>query len=256
MGYLNDYPLLLIFVVSLIVMLGASEIGRWRGVRARGKGEENVSTLEGALFGLLGLMIGFTFAMALTRFEARRDAVLNEANAIGRTAFRLRLLPAPYSTEALNSLQKYAQLRVTIAQHTPTLKELNEDIARSNEFQEQLWQQAMEGAPKANPWVPPLVFDTLNGLFDSQRKRLALLANQVPNEVLLMLYGIAAVAIAFAGYAQGLRTRPSRLMVYLMGVVVCVVIILIDDIETQNTGFISVSQQPLIDAAAGIAGTR
>lgn len=256
MGYLNDYPLLLIFVVSLIVVLGASEIGLWRGVRVRGKDEENVSTLEGALFGLLGLMIGFTFAMALTRFEARRDAVLNEANAIDRAAFRVRLLPAPYSTEASNSLQEYAKLRVTVAQHTPSLKELNEDIARSNELQEQLWQQAMEGAPKASPSVPPLVFDALNGLFDSQRKRLALLANQVPGEVLLVLYGIAAVAIAFAGYAQGLRTRPSRLRVYLMGVVVCAVITLIEDIETQDTGFISVSQQPLIDAAARTAGTR
>jgi hypothetical protein len=51
------------------------------------QGGDNVSTLE-AVLGLLALMIGFTFAMALSRFEARRDAVLNEANAIGTTALR------------------------------------------------------------------------------------------------------------------------------------------------------------------------
>jgi hypothetical protein len=72
MGYLDEFPLLLIFVTSLIIILLASEIGRRLGVRARGRGEERVATLEGAMFGLLALMLGFTFAMALSRFEERR----------------------------------------------------------------------------------------------------------------------------------------------------------------------------------------
>ena len=59
----------------------------------------DVSMLEGAILGLLALMIGFTFAMALSRFEARRDAVLTEANAIGTTALRTRLLPAPHNVD-------------------------------------------------------------------------------------------------------------------------------------------------------------
>jgi hypothetical protein len=60
-------------------------------------------------------MIGFTFAM--TRFEARRDAVVAEANAIGTTALRARLLPEPQRTEALKLLREYAQLRVDYIQH-------------------------------------------------------------------------------------------------------------------------------------------
>ena len=97
---LDDYPLLVIFAVSLVVILGASEIGRWLGARSARHGQDSVATLEGAILGLLALMIGFTFAMALSRFEARRDALLNEANAIGTTALRARLLPAPHNTEA------------------------------------------------------------------------------------------------------------------------------------------------------------
>jgi hypothetical protein len=76
--------LLPIFLVSLIVILGATEIGRWLGTREGDRGGEQVRTLEGAVLGLLALMIAFTFAMALSRYEARRDAVLSEANAIGR----------------------------------------------------------------------------------------------------------------------------------------------------------------------------
>lgn len=251
MGSLDRVPLLLIFAASLSAMLATSEIGRRLGARARRRGEENIRTLEAAMFGLLALMIGFTFAMALSRFEARREAVMNEANAIGATALRACLLPAPYNAETFNLLRDYVRLRLAIARHNPAPQELNAGIARSDTLQEQLWRQAMAGNAKADPSAPTwLLLEALNALFSSQQKRLAAFRNQVPDEVLMALYAIAALAIAFAGYAQSLRPQPSRLPVYLMSVLVCTVIILIEDIETQFTGYIAVDQQPLIDAAA------
>ena len=81
-----EWPLQLIFAVSLALILAASEFGHWLGQRAGERHNENMTTLEASMLGLLALMISFTFAMALTRFDARRDAVLNEANSIGTTA--------------------------------------------------------------------------------------------------------------------------------------------------------------------------
>ena len=118
---LNNYPLWSIFLISFVALLAASKIGRQLGVRASGRGGDNVSTLEGAILGLLALMIGFTFAMALARFETRRDAVLNEANAIGTTALRARLLPAPYGVQALKLLQEYVQVRLDITRRVPLI---------------------------------------------------------------------------------------------------------------------------------------
>ena len=65
------------------------------------------------MLGLLALMIAFTFSMALSRFDLRRDALLNEANVIGTTALRARLLPEPHRTETLKLLQEYVQIRLT-----------------------------------------------------------------------------------------------------------------------------------------------
>ena len=77
----------------------------------RGHGASgNISALEQSLLGFLALMVGFTFLMALTRFETRREAVLNEANAIGTTALRARLLPEPHRAESLKLLREYAQI--------------------------------------------------------------------------------------------------------------------------------------------------
>jgi len=103
---LYDYSLLAIFLVSAAVILACSEIGRRVGVRSLGRGGKSIATLESAILALLALMVGFTFAMALSRFEGRREAVLNEANAIGTTALRARLLPPPHRAETLKLLKE------------------------------------------------------------------------------------------------------------------------------------------------------
>jgi len=102
--------------------------------------------------------------------------------------------------------------------------------------------------------VPTGIFiQTLNEMIDNQEKRLTAGRNRVPNIVLLALYGIAIVAGAFTGYGSGLEARRPRLPVYLTGILVSSVILLIQDLDRPNTGFITVSQQPMLDAAAGIA---
>jgi hypothetical protein len=251
---LDSYHLLTIFVVSSIAILGASEIGRLLGIRATGRGGDDVSTLEGAALGLLALMIGFTFAMALARFEARRDAVLNEANAIGTTALRARLLPAPRGAEALKSLQEYVQIRLNIAERARSVEDLKATIGRSNEIQETLWRDAMALAAKDTGLVPTGLFiQSLNEMIDNQGKRLAAVYSRVPNIVLWALYVAAISAFLFAGYANGLQKRRVRLPVYVMGGLVSAVILLIQDLDRPNTGFIKISQQPMIDTAASIA---
>lgn len=155
---LNTYSLTTILVVSIGLIVAATEAGRLYGLRAAGKGGDDVSTLEGAILGLLALMIGFTFAMALSRFEARRDAVLTEANAIGTTALRARLLPSPQNVEIHKLLLEYIQIRLDIAQRASSPVALSAAIARSNEIQEALWQQAKSLAANNNAVVPTGLF--------------------------------------------------------------------------------------------------
>ena len=90
-------------------------------------------------------------------------------------------------------------------------------------------------------------------MIDQQGKRLAALRNRVPNIVMLALFGIAAVGTAFTGYGSGLEVRRTRLPLYLMALLLSAVLLLILDLDRPAAGFIEVSQQPMIDAAASIA---
>jgi hypothetical protein len=251
---LYDYSLLTIFLVGLAAIFAVSELGWQLGMRNEGRGGANISTLESAMLGLLALIIGFTFAMALSRFEARRDAVLNEANAIGTTALRARLLPDPHRAETLKLLREYIQLRLDVIQSGQSLAEHRTAVDRSNGIQEALWLQVRALIVKDSGMVPTGLFiQALNEMIDDQAKRLAALRNRVPNVVLLGLFGIAAVVGGFAGYASGRDAKRTRLPVYMMGLLVATVILLILDLDRPSSGFITNNQQSMIDTAASMA---
>jgi hypothetical protein len=250
---LYNYSLLTIFLTSLAVVWAVTELGWQLAVRGDGRGGANIPTLETATLGLLALMIGFTFAMALERFDARRNAVLMEANSIGTTALRARLLPEPHRAETVKLLREYVQIRLDVISTGTSLVELANAVDRSNALQEKLWQQATAMAAKDKGLVPTGLFiQTLNEMIDNQEVRLTALRNRVPNIVPLALYAIAAVAAGFAGYASALEARRTRLPAYIMGLLVICVIYVILDLDRPSSGFITNNQQAMIDTAASI----
>lgn len=250
---LDDHSLLAIFAASLGLILVAGEAGHWMGVRAARRGAAAVSTLEGAILGLLALMIGFTFSMALARFEARRDGAVSEAAAIGTTALRARLLPAPHDRESVKLLREYVQIRLDLARGPLGPDGLEQAIARSNVLQEALWRQAKAVAAKDNAMVPTGLFiQSLNEMIDDQEKRLSAMSNRLPLVVVAALYAMSIMGIGFAGYGSGVESTRTRVPIYITGILVATMVLLIQDIDRPGAGYIRVSQQPLANAAAAI----
>jgi Na+/glutamate symporter len=120
--------------------------------------------------------------------------------------------------------------------------------------QEALWQQAKAMTAIDREPVPTGLFiQSLNEMIDDQGKRLSALRNRIPNSVLITLFGIVAVAGAFASYGNARDVERTRLPIYVMVLLVSAVIFLIMDLDRPSAGFITNSQQPMIDLAASIA---
>jgi hypothetical protein len=253
MGHLYDFPLLLIFLGGACIVFVACEIGWQLGKRNDGAGVSgNVSALEQALLGLLALMVGFSFLMGLTRFEARREAVVSEANAIGTAALRARLLPEPTRTETLKLLREYAQTRVDYLPTMKSLAQLPEAIARSNNIHEKLWRHVQTLSLKDNMVATLLFIPALNEVIDNQAKRLSELRNQIPEAILIALFAIAAVSCGFAGYASRLDPLRNRLPAFITATLVNAVIFVILDLDSPRIGFIRIDQQPIVDMIASL----
>jgi hypothetical protein len=253
MQQIYQYPIFTVQIVGFLLVLGCVELGWYLGARSEGLISQNLTAMEQSVLGLLALILGFTFAMALTRFEARRMAVLNEANSIATTALRARLLPDAPREQVLKLLREYTQLRVDYIRLGMPFSNVQSAVKRSNTIQDQLWDQAKEIAIKDKSMVPTGLFiQSLNEMIDGQGKRLSALRDNLPEVILLLLFVMTSAACGLAGYASGAEPKRKRVPVYITGFLACAVVLLILDLDRPNTGFITISQQPMIDTLSAI----
>ena len=239
-----------IVLVGLIaVFLLAAELGFRAGrrhVRRAHDREPQVGTIQGALLGLLALLLGFSFAMAQSRYDARRALVLHEANAIGTAYLRAQLLHEPQASEIGDALRRYVDVRL---RRLEGMDEggLAEAVRESERLHAYLWERAVSASRKDARPVVSLVIAALNEVIDVHGARLAAFRNHVPDLVFLLLYFVAAVAMGVTGYASGLEGQRGFWPTVMTAVLVAVVITAVMDLDRPRHGFITVSQQSLID---------
>ncbi|WP_165248394.1 bestrophin-like domain [Paludisphaera soli] len=254
---LDAIPMWLFLPLALAAGLAAVEsgyrFGRWRHARASEELPAPVAAMV-AVLGLLALLLGFTFSLAASRFDARRQAVLEEANAIGTTFLRCRLLPEPQRTESMDRLREYADLRI----RGLTEAGIAEVLARSGELHEELWSRAVAVAER-NPEAitTGLYVQSLNTLIDLHAKRVMVgLRSRIPLSIWLVLFGLSTLGMASVGYQAGLsETRRSPEMPILtLGF--AAVLFLIVDLDRAHEGVLRVGQQAMVDVLRSMGGPR
>jgi hypothetical protein len=246
---LLDYiPLWALFGTTVVLILLAVEagfrVGRWRQQRAEHERETPVGTIAAAILGLLSFLLAFTFGMAASRFEIRRELVLDEANAIGTTYLRAALVPEPHRTEIRTLLRDYVDFRlggVEPGMAVPALK-------RSEELQGRLWAQAVIVAEKKPTPITGLVIQSLNEVINLHTKRVTMgLRNRIPNPIWGALYFTAILAMAGVGYLEGLTSKTRTLATLVLVVTFSGVLWLLADLDRPQEGLIKVSQQAMMD---------
>lgn len=241
-----------VFPVSVAAILLAAMAGQTLGQRVRvrrgAEGAQHLAPLQGALIGLLSLLIGFTFSLSAARFEARKSAVLYEANAISAAQERAALLPAPHAAEAARLLTEYLDVRITLGGNGRRPAEQIRAIARSLRLEDDLWKEAgAVSAEDARSQPASLFVQALNEVGDSHARRLAADRNQVPQAVFLMLYGLAITAWGFTGYVGGRAGAHNTISNLVLATAFATVIALVSDLDRPGSGLVTVSQSPLLD---------
>ena len=256
---LDVVPLWLLFVAVLVftglALEGGYRLGRWRHARTDDEKPTPVGAMVGFILALFAFMLAFTFGMAANRFEARRQAVLEEANAVGTTYLRSELLREPQRSESARLLREYVDLRV----HGIQEGKLQETVARSQEIQQQLWVEAIKAAEsKDNPApITSLYIQSLNQMIDMHAKRVQIgMRSRIPMSIWVGLFSLALLAMASVGYQAGLSpTRRSPAMIGLLLAFVGV-FFLIADLDRPFEGYLAVSQEAMIDVQKSMKTTN
>ena len=205
-------------------------------------------SIQAATLGLLALLLGFTFAMALSRFEYRKQMVVQESNAIGTAALRSQFLPTYRDDEVDKLFRRYVEIRLeSVLRTTQGSSERAQLDVEVRQIQRRLWSIATEAAEADPRSIPSSLFvHAMNEVIDIKTKRDIAVANHVPESVLLFLLVFAAAAAVVLGYGNGLAGARIMSLTAAYGVIVVLVIVLIMDLDHPQQGLARTSQQSMI----------
>ena len=190
-------------------------------------------------------MLAFTFSLAGSRFDERRQAILTEANSIGTTYLRAGLLPEEQAQHVRKLLREYVDSRVK----TTTIQALPTALVRSTEIHEQLWAEAEAAAKKRPESVQLALFvNSLNETIDIHTSRVAAtIYSRLPVIVWLVLYCLTTLSMALIGYYAGLTSKIRSLSCPVLALSFAAVMLLVADLDRPGEGMIRVNRQVLID---------
>jgi hypothetical protein len=240
----------MVFVILAVALLALSEFGWRMGLaRSRAKPEKTQTggSVPAAVLTLLGLLLGFTFAMAVSRHETRRDLVVQEANSIHTTARRAQLLPEPQAASVGRLLREYVALRIEAHRETQFSQRFASLRQGSADLHGRLWSEAVAAAAKQPTPITASFIVSLNETIDFEATRIAAKRNHVPGAVWLLLLCVAGCGLWLTGWEAGMARGHPFLARFLFPLLIAVVIALITDIDTPRGGLITVDERPLLE---------
>lgn len=243
---------LLFLIISGSIVAGIA-LGRRLGERSDSN-RESVGVVQGALLGLVGLLLAFGLTMAVSRYEGRRAVMVDEANAIGTTYLRAQLLAEPERSESLELLRVYTDAAIVMAEAVPSTDDHDRAVAAVEQLQDDLWALAGD-AIAADPMgsAPRLYVESLNETIDAHGLRVASLRNRVPTSVQLLQ--VVGSAVALGVLAMYLSMFGRNLVTSLLAGAFVVLILLVSfDLDRPRRGFITVPATALTDLRASMEG--
>jgi len=245
-----DYPFL-ILAVSLLVFWAAAWVGstlRDRQSDQKKDVRDDFAFVLGGTLTLLGLIIGFTFSMAVSRYDQRKNYEEQEANAIGTEYIRADLLPEADASKVRALLSRYLDQRILDfkARHDQQLGQINTETAR---LQAQLWTAVTKLASAQPTTVAALVVSGMNDVFSSQGYTQAAWWNRIPIAAWLLLIAISIFCNLLIGYGAH---ESSAFLFLILPIALSISLFLIADIDSPRQGFIHVSPQDLESLAESL----
>lgn len=257
MTWLTAAPLGVVAVVLFIVLSLARELGILvqRLVSARADDPDGDSSDEGfilsAALGLLALLLAFTFGLSLNRYEARRELVVAESNAIGTAYMRTQVLEAPDRERLSGLLAQYARTRLAFGKADEAGKPA---LLASSRAQRGVLETATQDAvrPIRTTALGASMLAAVNDVVDLGAEREATLAARLPGSVLAVLLAFTIVSAAIVGYVLAGAGSRHRLATSVLFVLLAMSIWIILDLDKPRSGTILVSQDPMADLVKGL----
>lgn len=248
--HLSRLGLLAVFIVSTIVLFGVTEAGLMLGRRSR-HGIDDATrsqaiTIEASLLGLLALLLGFAFVMAVGRYEARRAVAIEEVDSIRTANARSQLLAAPHDGTASHLLRDYVDARIDFVRAGEDQDALAAAERRADTLLDRLWAEAVAIAKVNSDEVRTGYYvSALNDVINDHANRAASMENHVPDVILWLIYSVAFAALGMAGFCCGFGNGRHVFFRLILVLTIVATVQVIMDLDRPRSGYILVSERHL-----------
>ena len=201
------------------------------------------------------MILAFSFSGALTRFDARRHLVVEEANDIGTAWLRIALLPAETQLHMRDLFRRYLDSRIEVYRKIPQMQAVNAELVRSANLQSEIWALAVSSSQETGTApAPMLLLPALNAMFDITTTRTEAAKLHPPLITFAMLGALTLACSLFAGYDMSIRRRLNALHSIAFALTLSATAYVIVDLEYPRLGFIKVSDsdQLLVELRKGM----
>ena len=230
----------LLFIAMLVFIDIGFRIGKSRKKKTPETGDEGAGTVDAAVFGLLGLILAFTFSGASGRLDMRRAQIVQEANAIGTAYLRIDLLP-PAEQPAIRKLFKdYLESRIEVYEKMPDAVAARAALAKGGTLQNEIWSRSVTACQlDSTPRTCSLVIPSLNDMIDITTTRTMATVQHAPTVILGLMVLLSLLGALLAGFAMSPQTKRSTLHTLLFALAISVSVYVVLDLEYPRAGLIN-----------------
>ncbi len=253
--FLDAIPIWVLYLGLGLLLWAAVEGGYFLGERRQRSTEyvdesrtAQAGIVLGAMLALAGFMLGFTYSMAGSQFDSRRQLVIDDVNAIGTAFLRTAYLPEPQRTTSRKLFSEYVAGRDTLFVESREAK-----LDRAEQLQQQLWDEATALARKTPTPVISLYIQSLNELIDLHGKRVYVESwVRIPDMVIATLALLSILMMVLTGYLLGLRERRYGFPTVVMMLTYATVFLLVIDLDRPVRGLFYVDQEPMVQLGTSV----
>ena len=199
---------------------------------------EGVGPLEGALLGLLALLLSFTFSMSASRYDTRRSLIIKEANDVGTVVLRADMYPDSIRREFRKDLQQYLEARIVYYDAGSDEAKISKALIDAAKISNQMWQTATRFSRESSTTLPhSLMLPALNDMMDVVTSRDAARLARVPDPIIWLLIILTVLGSMIIGYSKK-EKKNDWIVLFIYSLMTVITIYTIIDLDRPRQGII------------------
>ena len=253
MNAFTQIPIYILFTLIFFLILLFNWLGfkfkKWQLEKYPGRVPEDLGSVEGSMLGAMALLLGFTFSIAISKFETRRQITVDEANEISTAILRCDMYPDSVRNPLRADFKEYIETRIAYYTVGDDEEKIKQELVKAGEISDRIWKRAARHAQNPNNIaITTQMIPALNDMIDIVTTRDASRISRVPRLVLYVLLGLVLISSFVLGSDYNGKKR-NRILIFSYALAMTLTLNLISELDRPREGLINLNaiEQKMID---------